>query len=91
MGTNIRDFLLEGHRVLKARGLLKIAEVASRFTELDSFIRAVESLGFTLQQKDESNPFFVLLDFTKSQSYSSLRKKQNTDGLILKPCLYKRR
>lgn len=30
MGTNFVDFLLEGHRVLKLGGTLKIAEVCFR-------------------------------------------------------------
>lgn len=31
MGTNIKDFILEAHRVLTKSGILKIAEVRSRF------------------------------------------------------------
>ncbi len=31
MGTNIKDFILEAHRVLTKNGILKIAEVRSRF------------------------------------------------------------
>ncbi|XP_062514521.1 uncharacterized protein LOC134190114 [Corticium candelabrum] len=91
MGTNITDFLLEAHRVLKGSGVLKIAEVVSRFSNQDSFVRGVESLGFTLRQKDDSNVFFVLMDFIKSSSLSPVPTKQMKDNLKLKPCLYKRR
>ena len=33
MGTNLRDYIKEANRVLKDGGVLKIAEVESRFQE----------------------------------------------------------
>ncbi|KAG1234961.1 hypothetical protein G6F68_018946 [Rhizopus microsporus] len=38
MGTNYLEFLKEAHRVLKVGGELKIAEVVSRFSDIDRFI-----------------------------------------------------
>lgn len=46
MGTNIRDFLQEANRVLKPGGLLKVAEVSSRFEDVRTFLGAVIKLGF---------------------------------------------
>lgn len=48
MGTNVIEFLLEAHRVLKQKGVLKIAEVVSRIEDRYVFIRKVESIGFKL-------------------------------------------
>ena len=52
MGTNLAQFLLEANRILKKdSGMLKIAEVRSRFgaketVGLKRFIRGVQGLGF---------------------------------------------
>ncbi|ORX49490.1 hypothetical protein DM01DRAFT_1106006 [Hesseltinella vesiculosa] len=51
MGTNYIDFLKEAHRILKDGGELKIAEVVSRFPDVDSFIQLVEDLGFDFVDK----------------------------------------
>uniref|UniRef100_A0A2K6V2K5 Ribosomal RNA-processing protein 8 n=1 Tax=Saimiri boliviensis boliviensis TaxID=39432 RepID=A0A2K6V2K5_SAIBB len=51
MGTNIRDFLEEANRVLKPGGLLKVAEVSSRFEDVRTFLRAVTKLGFKVVSK----------------------------------------
>lgn len=50
MGTNYSDFLIEARRALKWKGLLLIAEVASRFSghNPSNFVAGVESLGFRL-------------------------------------------
>jgi ribosomal RNA-processing protein 8 len=78
---------------------LKIAEVTSRFTNLDDFIASVESIGFELDHRDESNKMFVMLMFTKAfQSTSkakengrSLLKDEKSESVKLKPCVYKKR
>ncbi|XP_073940921.1 ribosomal RNA-processing protein 8 isoform X2 [Castor canadensis] len=57
MGTNIRDFLQEANRVLKPGGLLKLAEVSSRFGDVRTFLRAVTKLGFKVISKSRfKNP-----------------------------------
>jgi len=69
MGTNFLDFLREAHRTLKPYGMLKIAEVRSRFDEerggVEKFIRAVCQLGFEHTYVNTDNKMFILLDFKK--------------------------
>ena len=49
MGTNYLDFLREAHRTLAPRGLLRIAEVASRMADVPAFVvRASGSLPCTV-------------------------------------------
>ncbi|KAG0011816.1 25S rRNA (adenine645-N1)-methyltransferase, partial [Entomortierella chlamydospora] len=65
MGTDFLRFLKEAHRVLKPNGQLKIAEVISRFTDVDAFVSALKALGFELKHSDSSNKMFILFDFIK--------------------------
>ena len=51
MGTNYPDFIREANRVLKPSALLKIAEVKSRFTSIDAFVKLLRELGFQLIEK----------------------------------------
>lgn len=89
MGTNLAQFLCEAARILRPGGLLKIAEVTSRFEELDVFVAGVTQIGFKLISKDTSNPMFVFLSFKRtSQTPPSPDALPN---ISLKPCLYKRR
>uniref|UniRef100_A0A8C8RE19 Ribosomal RNA-processing protein 8 n=1 Tax=Pelusios castaneus TaxID=367368 RepID=A0A8C8RE19_9SAUR len=88
MGTNLQEILEEANRVLKPGGTLKIAEVASRFADIRAFISAVTQLGFQIVSKDLDNHFFYIFDFKKTgrpQAGGAL------PGLLLKPCLYKKR
>lgn len=86
MGTNVQDFLKEAHRVLKPGGILKIAEVKSRFEKTSTFIEALTQCGFDLKSKDEGNKMFVLFDAVKTE-----RKPVKNTSVTLKPCIYKRR
>lgn len=75
------------------RGLLRIAEVASRFTNRNSFIAMIEDMGFKLSSKDESNTHFITFDFEAAEvnedvDLEEMRKHSNN---LLKPCLYKKR
>ncbi|KAI9025774.1 methyltransferase-domain-containing protein [Phycomyces nitens] len=65
MGTNYLDFLKEAYRVLKVGGELKIAEVVSRFSDVDSFIDLLENLGFEFIGKEDDNKMFVMMYFNK--------------------------
>lgn len=88
MGTNLGDFLKEANRVLKMGGVLKIAEVASRFDNVRSFMTALAGLGFKMVSKDTENSHFYLFEFIKTASAPENLKKF---GLQLKPCVYKKR
>ncbi|CAN9511220.1 unnamed protein product [Ophioblennius macclurei] len=88
MGTNLTDFIAEANRVLKMGGILKIAEVASRFDNVRSFITALSRLGFKLESKNSENTHFHSFDFEKMGGAPENSKKL---GLQLKPCLYKKR
>ncbi|KAF8914058.1 methyltransferase-domain-containing protein [Gymnopilus junonius] len=65
MGVNWPTCLREAWRILKPGGQLHIAEVTSRFTDLESFLNLVGSLGFRLKAKDESNTHFISFEFIK--------------------------
>jgi len=94
MGTNLADFVREAYRVLKPKGLLKIAEVRSRFEstgtsktdEFQIFVDVLEKLGFECRKTNRSNKMFVLLELTKSG-----RKPVADLQFTAKPCIYKRR
>ncbi|XP_048836496.1 ribosomal RNA-processing protein 8 [Brienomyrus brachyistius] len=88
MGTNLRDFLVEASRVLVMGGVLKIAEVASRFENVRSFLGALSALGFRLVSKDTENRYFYSFEFVKT---GNAPEKSKTSGLELKPCVYKKR
>ncbi|KAI9326960.1 methyltransferase-domain-containing protein [Pilaira anomala] len=81
MGTNYLDFLKEAHRVLKVGGELKIAEVVSRFSDLDSFITLLEELGFDFMDKEDDNKMFVMLYFTKQHSFEEEDEEEVFSGL----------
>ncbi|DAZ98506.1 TPA: hypothetical protein N0F65_004943 [Lagenidium giganteum] len=91
MGSTVSEYIIEAHRVLKPKGVLKIAEVKSRFeTEelggISGFVDCMQKLGFDLKHKDEQNKMFALFEFTKTK-----RKPQKDVTIELKACEYKRR
>ncbi|XP_041851716.1 ribosomal RNA-processing protein 8 [Melanotaenia boesemani] len=88
MGTNLADFLAEANRVLKNGGVIKIAEVASRFDNVRNFISSLASLGFKMVSKDTENTHFYSFEFKKTGNAPKNVKKY---GLQLKPCVYKKR
>ncbi|XP_029963480.1 ribosomal RNA-processing protein 8 [Salarias fasciatus] len=88
MGTNLAEFVAEANRVLKMGGVLKVAEVASRFDNVRSFLTALSRLGFKMQSKNTENTHFYSFDFEKTGNVPENVKKV---GLQLKPCLYKKR
>ena len=87
-----RDFIFEASRVLKVGGMLKIAELESRFQgeqySVESFIAKVQKFGFKLSAKNLKRDFFYFLDFEKVQD---MKKKKKLPDIELKPCLYKKR
>ncbi|XP_020293029.1 ribosomal RNA-processing protein 8 [Pseudomyrmex gracilis] len=89
MGTNLNDYILEANRVLKKNGVLKIAEVESRFYKVRDFIRALDKYGFKNTWKDLSHNLFYFMDFTKERDITM--RRQNLPEINLKSCLYKKR
>ncbi|KAN0050416.1 hypothetical protein ACTA71_003540 [Dictyostelium dimigraforme] len=102
MGTNFIDFIVEAERILVKGGLLKIAEIESRITDINAFTNEIQQHGFNLIKKNEKNQYFTLFEFSKLQKkdgqfmkslkqYQKLKKQQSNHDPVLKPCLYKKR
>ncbi|ORX91756.1 hypothetical protein K493DRAFT_317051 [Basidiobolus meristosporus CBS 931.73] len=98
MGTNFLEFLIEAHRILKPGGQLRIAEVISRFTDIDEFVSIVVELGFRLEKKKQLSKMFVMFDFVKNNGAPKQKKKvpgkmpsAKAASHLLKPCIYKKR
>lgn len=90
MGTNLNEYLIEANRVLKKDGILKIAEVESRFDKIDNFINDLKNYGFKLTLKDLSHNLFYFMDFKKTKDITR-GYKSKLPAITLKPCLYKKR
>ncbi|KAL5527200.1 hypothetical protein ACEPAG_5991 [Sanghuangporus baumii] len=95
MNSNWLNCVREAGRILKTRGELKIAEVASRFANVDKFTSAICSIGFRLVHRDERNSHFSLFDFERTEHSNDLEdkvwQKILTRGDVLQPCEYKKR
>ncbi|KYM92446.1 Ribosomal RNA-processing protein 8 [Atta colombica] len=89
MGSNLNDYIIEANRVLKNNGILKIAEVESRFEDVKDFIRLLRHYGFKNTWKDLSHNLFYFMDFKKNEDISMKRK--NLPAITLKSCVYKKR
>jgi ribosomal RNA-processing protein 8 len=89
MGTNLKDFFIEANRILKMNGLVKIAEVSSRFEKVNLFVDFVQKCGFELVNKDVNDKLFFFFTFKKTHDVNSFNKK--IPDFSLKPCLYKKR
>jgi ribosomal RNA-processing protein 8 len=76
--------------ILHHSGLLKIADVESRFQYVRSFIQKLVKFGFVNTWEDLSHNLFYFMDFKKEKCISKKMKKKSPE-LILKPCLYKKR
>ncbi|RWS13082.1 Cerebral protein-like protein [Dinothrombium tinctorium] len=91
MGTNVNDYLVEGNRILKLNGRLLIAEVVSRFEDVDKFAKSLKSFGFSAPKVQflPPNKYFVVFDCAKKTDVKDL--KANLPEITLKPCHYKAR
>lgn len=74
-------------------GKLKVAEVTSRFEDVDAFVDLVVAVGYRLAHKDVSNTHFIKFDFVKTTRKGAALdwKALGKQGKLLKPCEYKRR
>lgn len=73
------------------RGLMKIAEVKSRFDSINMFVNHLTKYGFENTKVDQEIEMFVFLDFKKTQDISKTALKKKLPMLELKPCIYKKR
>lgn len=89
MGTNLGDYITEANRVLKKDGILKIAEIESRFEQIEDFIKLLNDYGFVNTWKDLSQNLFYFLDFKKVKDITKDRYK--LPKIALKSCIYKKR
>lgn len=92
MGVNITDFIIEALRILKPDGIIRIAEVRSRFddngTGIKRFTKFLKKAGFDINPHDDSllNKMFFELEGVKTGRDSYIDETYK-----VKPCLYKRR
>lgn len=95
MNTNFIEAIREAKRILKPKGgILRIAEVESRFENgPDTFIKAVEGIGFKKLVLNTKYKVFTIMEFLTTDLESKVMpsKSKNSSEIILKPCLYKKR
>lgn len=72
-------------------GLLKIAEVDSRFDNINIFVDHLTKYGFENTKVDRAIEMFVFMDFKKTHDISKTALKKKLPILELKPCIYKKR
>ena len=64
MGTNFPDFIVEANRVLKPGGKLFIAEVLSRFKDINDFVKLMRKEGgFKSLKVTKLKDFFYVMIF----------------------------
>lgn len=69
------------------RGIMKLAEVESRFNDVDKFVERLHHFGFK-KIRDVSHSLFYFLDFKKVKHIS---RNNRLPIITLFPCLYKKR
>lgn len=84
MGTNIADFIREAHRVLTPAGILKIAEVRSRFETTATITEEEEDVGSGPNRNDDGRQHHSV-----APSFSSKRdpERRTFDQTLLKDFL----
>ena len=69
------------------RGILRIAEVESRFHDTVQFVNLIKKFGFRCVFSDTSTKYFYMFELKK---HCNLKSKQLPD-IMLKACIYKKR
>lgn len=70
---------------------MKVAEVESRFDDINMFVNLLTKYGFENIKVDQTVDMFVFMDFKKTQDISKTALKKKLPILELKPCIYKKR
>lgn len=99
MGTDWLEFLVEARRCLRSDGILHIAEVESRFADVNSVVANIESVGFKQLSNRQVHNFFVEMRFSCSRTVHNTTqkgKKRRPSGTTgeatgLKGCKYRKR
>ena len=91
MGTNFPDFLVEANRVIKPGGTLFVAEVLSRFQDVNQFVKMIrKQVGFKALKVTKLKDFFYVMIFQRSETATELKRSEDFSAQ-LKPCMYKKR
>ncbi|CDW79649.1 ribosomal rna-processing protein 8-like [Stylonychia lemnae] len=91
MGTNFTDFLREANRVIKPDGRLFIAEVMSRFPDINDFVKRMRNeVGFRSLKVNKLKDYFYVMVFEKEEDANKLRLTSDFKQLLT-PCKYKKR
>eukprot|EP00388_Colpodella_angusta_P041481 GDKK01053385.1.p1 GENE.GDKK01053385.1~~GDKK01053385.1.p1 ORF type:complete len:178 (-),score=17.55 GDKK01053385.1:126-659(-) len=93
MATDWFACILEAHRVLKPKRLLKIIEVRSRIPSAAQFAELVANVGFTCEWQDVVGNYFVAFDFTRNElaADAGIPHPVHHPNDVLLPSLYKKR
>ncbi|KAF8313045.1 hypothetical protein DL93DRAFT_2125900 [Clavulina sp. PMI_390] len=96
MSTNWLRCVREARRILKMKGEFDIAEVTSRFPDINGFVALISSVGFELVKKTEPSSHFTIFKFRKVPLPKPLTRKdwaslETRSKELLTPCEYKRR
>ena len=92
MGIDFVRFLIEANRILRLNGTLRIAEVESRFLNVDAFVTLLSTVGFELTKREADQKYFLLFSFEKRQRFEGDADTVVGEGAkVLKACRYKKR
>mmetsp|Transcript_13878 Transcript_13878/g.23649 ORF Transcript_13878/g.23649 Transcript_13878/m.23649 type:complete len:81 (-) Transcript_13878:110-352(-) len=77
MGTNFPKFIQEANRVLKQGGKLFIAEVLSRFEDVDEFTTEFmgRRAGFEVLKSTKLKDFFYIFVFRKASDFKEIKEE----------------
>jgi ribosomal RNA-processing protein 8 len=85
MGTNYGEFIKEAYRVLRMNGVLVIAEIKSRFSDLHLFKQVMCENGFRCIKLKTCKDYFWIGVFIK------IKRTKSVKFPALKPSTYKKR